>query len=133
MLMSNVITLFFRIRSLMSNVMTLGNADIDLISELLENPEIVARNLREPEAVAVVFQISRFGEVLRDSYLELESTFLVSYLFRLCNLTSKALKVLPVKGEEQQVLVARLALYAAVKAVLRQAMRVLGVKPVDKM
>jgi arginyl-tRNA synthetase len=36
-------------------------------------------------------------------------------------------------GEDQPVLLARLAMYAAVRAVLRQAMKVLGVKPVNRM
>jgi arginyl-tRNA synthetase len=109
-----------------------GNAEIDFVSELLERPEVTS-HLREPEAAALVFQLARFGEVLRDSYTELESTFLVNYLFRLCNLTSKTLKTLPVKGQDQTVLFARLAMFAAVKAVLRQGMKVLGVKPVDRM
>jgi hypothetical protein len=34
----------------------MGNAEIDLVSELLERPEVTSR-LCEPEAVAVVFQV----------------------------------------------------------------------------
>ena len=84
-------------------------------------------------SVALVFQIARFGEVLRDTYVTLESSHLVIYLFRLCNVTSKALKVLPVKGEEPEVSFARMALFASVRSVLRQGMKVLGVRPLDKM
>ena len=109
-----------------------GDTDIDLVAELLQNPDL-ASNLREPEAVAVVFHLARFSEVLRDSYVDLEPAFLVSYLFRLCNLTSKALKTLPVLGEERPVWLARLAMYAAVKAVLRQAMKTIGVQPLSRM
>ena len=110
----------------------IGDADIDLVAELLQNPDM-ASNLREPEAVAVVFHLARFSEVLRDSYTELEPAFLVTYLFRLCNLTSKALKTLPVLGEERPVWLARLAMYAAVKAVLRTAMKTIGVQPTNRM
>ena len=77
--------------------------------------------------------MARFGEVLRDSYLGLESSYLVLYLFRLCNLTSKALKVLNVKGEEPDIAFARLALFGGVRAVLRQGMKVLGIRPLDQM
>ncbi|CAG2056953.1 unnamed protein product, partial [Timema podura] len=50
--------------------------------------------LQETEAVLLVIEVARFDEVLNKSHEELEACVLVSYLFRLCNLTNQAFKVL---------------------------------------
>ena len=87
--------------------------------------------LPEPSAAALVLHLARYDEALRDAYLTLEPCVLVQYLFRLCNLTSKALTELPVKGSERPE--ARVALFAAAKETLARGMRVLGVEPLEQM
>lgn len=109
-----------------------STSDIDLEGEVKSNPDLM-NHLKEPEAVALVLQIARFSEALRDSYETLESSILVWYLFKLCDVTAKAIKVLPVKNELPEVALARLAMFASARAVLRQGFKVLGIRPLDEM
>lgn len=80
-----------------------------------------------------MIMMSKFSEVLRDAYIGLEPSVLVWYLFSLCDATSKAVKVLPVKGVEADLALARLVMFSASRATLRQGFRALGLKPLDQM
>ena len=88
--------------------------------------------LVEPEAINLVYRLATFDEALKDSYFELEPCILLNYLFRLCNETSKALKVLGVKtATSQDTAVERFALFCASRATLRYGMKLLGLRPLD--
>lgn len=76
---------------------------------------------------------SKFSEALRDSYVSLEPNILVWYLFSLCDATSRAIKTLPVKGVESDLALARLVMFSASRATLREGFRALGLKPLDQM
>ena len=90
--------------------------------------------LTEPCALELVFTISRYDEVLSSAYHSLEPHQLVLYLFRLCNNTSKALKLLPVKtAEDESVARARLMLFSCARETLGQGLTVLGIRPLDRM
>ena len=79
-------------------------------------------------------QISRFDEFLRDSYVDLEPHHLVRHLFLLCDAASRALKALRVRDAEDEATAdARLCLFAAARAVAKEAMQILGLRPLSKM
>ena len=89
--------------------------------------------LTESIAVELVWVISRYDEVLASSYTTLEAVTMVKFLFQLCNTTSKALKLLPVKNAETRDLAAaRIKLFAAARLTLADGMTVLGIRPLDK-
>ena len=90
--------------------------------------------LREDEALAVIYHLGKFDEVVRDSYVEMEPCHIVQFMFRLCNDTSKAIKMLPVKKADSDELASqRLRLFMAARATLRKAMKILGIKPLHEM
>ena len=91
-------------------------------------------HLREPSALDLVFSISRYDEVLSSAYHSLEPHQLVLYLLNLSSLTSKALKLLPVKtAGEASLGRARLALFSSARRTLAQGLTVLGIRPLDRM
>ena len=90
--------------------------------------------LTEKQAVNLVFRMAMFEEVLRDTYVNLEPSLLVHYLFDLSSDISKAFAHLGVKdAPDPQTARQRLALFAAAKSLLGQGLKVLGVVPLDKM
>ena len=98
-----------------------------------ETPPHPGDLLTEPCALDLVFIISRYDEVLSSAYHSLEPHQLVLYLFSLCNATSKALKLLPVKtAEELSLARARLMMFSSARRTLSQGLTVLGIRPLDR-
>ncbi|KAK8384446.1 hypothetical protein O3P69_009329 [Scylla paramamosain] len=89
--------------------------------------------LVEPTALALVKEIARFDEVLVETYHELEACVLLAYLFRLCSVTNAAFKQLQIKGAQQEVAEARLALFLAARHTLAAGMTILGLRPMQHM
>ena len=89
--------------------------------------------LSEPEAIKLVLKLAQFDENLALSYRQLEPSILVKYLFGLCSDISRAIKVLTVKGSDEETAVLRLILFTVSKKVLNHGMCILGLKPLEKM
>lgn len=89
--------------------------------------------IHEPEAILLLEQIARFDEVVHRAFKDLEACIIVNYLFRLCNATSRALKVLNVKHQPRDIAAQRLLLFNRARAVLCRAMKILGLKPLQSM
>uniref|UniRef100_A0A0P4W5B8 Probable arginine--tRNA ligase, mitochondrial n=1 Tax=Scylla olivacea TaxID=85551 RepID=A0A0P4W5B8_SCYOL len=89
--------------------------------------------LVEPMALALVKEIARFDEVLVETYHELEACVMLAYLFRLCSVTNAAFKQLQIKGAQQEVAEARLALFLAARHTLAAGMTILGLRPMQHM
>ena len=99
----------------------------------LDNDTSLGDLLTEQIAVELVWVISRYDEVLAASYTSLEAVTMVKFLFQLCNTTSKALKLLPVKNAETPDLAAaRYKLFSAARLTLADGMTVLGIRPLDR-
>ena len=99
----------------------------------LEKDTSLGDMLTEQIAVELVWVISRYDEVLAASYTSLEAVTMVKFLFQLCNTTSKALKLLPVKNAETPDLAAaRYKLFSAARLTLADGMTVLGIRPLDR-
>lgn len=89
--------------------------------------------LKEPQAIQLAQQISRFQLVLQSAALTREPSVLVAYLFDLAHAISAAHTTLRVKGEEINLSKARKLLFWSSKIVLRNALQILGLTPLTRM
>jgi arginyl-tRNA synthetase len=75
----------------------------------------------------------RFPFVVYSAYVQLEASTLVNYLFDLCHSISSAhvtLNVLNASPEEGK---SRLAIFHAARLVVAQGLKMLGLRPLEKM
>ena len=80
-----------------------SKVDIDSIqTELLD----------EPKALNMVFELSKFPEVVREALHAREPCTIVKYLFVIAHLTSECLEKIRVMGVEENLSVARMSLYS---------------------
>ncbi|XP_052867367.1 probable arginine--tRNA ligase, mitochondrial [Anopheles cruzii] len=88
----------------------------------------------EPEAAELICHILNFEPACSQAQQSLEACVLVNYLFRLCKSVNLALKALPIKHEPSpQKRMQRILLFSQAQNVLRTAMELLGLKPLDEM
>ncbi|XP_075859236.1 putative arginine--tRNA ligase, mitochondrial isoform X1 [Microcebus murinus] len=85
--------------------------------------------LQEPQSVSVLQHLLRFDEVLYRSSLDLQPRHIVSYLLTLSHLAAVAHKTLQIKNSPPEVAGARLHLFKAVRSVLANGMKLLGITP----
>ncbi|XP_059897127.1 probable arginine--tRNA ligase, mitochondrial isoform X1 [Gadus macrocephalus] len=110
-----------RLRSLIRTNSTMAAKEID--------PSL----LLEHRSIAILQHLLRFDEVLYQSNRDLQPRHLVTFLTKLSHLVASALRELPVKGSPDDVAQARLRLFSGACSVLASGMRILGIKPVEKM
>ena len=89
--------------------------------------------LVEPVAEDIVRMISKFPEVVKQAASTLEACTVVSYLFDLAHTISSAHSVLWVKDREQNIAEARMALFWAARVTLSNALRLVGLRPLERM
>ncbi|XP_051012127.1 probable arginine--tRNA ligase, mitochondrial [Acomys russatus] len=89
--------------------------------------------LQEPQSVSILQHLLRFDEVLYKSSQDLQPKHIVSYLLTLSHLAAVAHRTLQVKGTPTDVAGARLHLFKAVRSVLANGMKLLGITPVCRM
>ncbi|KAM5324355.1 putative arginine--tRNA ligase, mitochondrial isoform 2-T2 [Glossophaga mutica] len=89
--------------------------------------------LQEPQSVSILQHLLRFDEVLYRSSQDLQPRHIVSYLLTLSHLAAAAHKTLQIKGSPPEVAGARLHLFRAVRSVLANGMKLLGITPVCRM
>ncbi|XP_066110336.1 probable arginine--tRNA ligase, mitochondrial [Saccopteryx bilineata] len=89
--------------------------------------------LQEPQSVSVLQHLLRFDEVLYKSSQDLQPKHIVSYLLTLSHLAAAAHKTLHIKESPPDVAGARLHLFRAVRSVLANGMKLLGITPVCRM
>ena len=116
--------------SRLNNLIT-ENSAYQLTTEDLANLNVEL--LSEPEAAQLILRLAQFDEALAETYKDLQPSILVRYLFALCDDTSKAIKVLQVKGSSEEIAALRLALFQVAKNVLSYGMSILGLTPLNKM
>ncbi|XP_055598216.1 probable arginine--tRNA ligase, mitochondrial [Uranotaenia lowii] len=94
------------------------------------NPQL----LPEPEALAIVVEISKFDEILMESADSLESCVLVNYLFGLSNAINRAMTKLSIKNEScKEKAAQRMALFIAARKTLERGMEILGLRVLKEM
>lgn len=89
--------------------------------------------LTEKHAVDLCRLLAQWPDVLINTAKTQEPVTVLSYLFRMTHMLSSSYDVLKVIGSEPDVKMARMALYASARQVLNNGMRVLGLKPVQRM
>ncbi|XP_055981138.1 probable arginine--tRNA ligase, mitochondrial isoform X1 [Sorex fumeus] len=89
--------------------------------------------LQEPQCISVIQHLLRFDEVLYRSSQDLEPKHIVNYLLTLSHLAAVAHKTLHIRDSPPEVAGARLHLFRAVRSVLANGMKLLGITPVCKM
>ncbi|KAF1992128.1 putative Arginyl-tRNA synthetase, cytoplasmic [Aulographum hederae CBS 113979] len=96
----------------------------------LENANLTL--VTEPHAVNLVRLIAQYPDTIQNTMRTLEPSTVLTYLFRLIHTLNSSYSVLRVIGSEAELMKARLALYAAVRAVLNSGLRLLGLTPVER-
>lgn len=96
----------------------LANADLSLLTE--------------PHAINIVRLLAQWPDVVFNANQTLEPSTIVTYLFRMGHTLSSGYDVLKVVGSEENVKLARLAMYESAREVLNNGMRLLGLNPLDR-
>lgn len=89
--------------------------------------------LVEPCASNLIRLLAQYPDTLKKAMKNNEPSTIVTYLFSLTHVVSQCYDILWVAGQEEQLAVARLALYVAARQVLYNGMTLLGLTPVDRM
>ncbi|GME89240.1 unnamed protein product [[Candida] boidinii] len=90
------------------------------------------KNQRE-KTESLIRIMSSYPDTLRYASKNHEPSTIVTYLFKLAHQFSSTYKVLRVVGQDKEVLLARLALFSAVRQILNNGLRLLGITPVERM
>jgi arginyl-tRNA synthetase len=102
--------------------------DFDVNLETLDLSLLV-----EPQTVDLMKWVSRFPEVVVDAQNSMEPCTVVQYCFELCHSFSKAYEVLYVKDREYPQAHARLAMYKSTRITLGNAIKMIGLRPLERM
>ncbi|KAI0047130.1 arginyl-tRNA synthetase [Auriscalpium vulgare] len=105
--------------------------------ELLPLPpptEIATDTITEPAAREIVFLLGTYPDVVKTALRTHEPSGVVTYLFRLSHAISSAWETVVVKGEaDVDKARARMWLYVCARDVLGAAMRLLSIRPLERM
>lgn len=99
----------------------------------LEAEKIDFNLLTEPQAHNLLRMLAKYPEIVLEAHKTLEPCTVVQYCFELCHVVSAAYEALYVKGREQPLAHARLALYVCARVVLGNALRLVGLTPLERM
>jgi arginyl-tRNA synthetase len=88
--------------------------------------------LKEDHAVNLVRSIAQWPDVYLQTLKTLEPTTVLTYLFRMAHALSSSYDHLQIVGSEEDLKNARMALYESARQVLWNAMRLLGLNPVQR-
>ncbi|CAG8446288.1 5654_t:CDS:2 [Ambispora gerdemannii] len=89
--------------------------------------------LKDPEAFELAFQIAQYPDTVLKSFDESQPRILTHYLFTLAHTISQAVRILRVKGMNQDLAESRLLLFWTAKLTMGNGLRLLGLKPLEKM
>jgi arginyl-tRNA synthetase len=97
------------------------------------NPDADITLLTEKPAIDLIEQIARFPDVVIAARKGFEPCTIVVYALQLSHAVSSALEALWVVGQEAPIAEARLLLYWAARQTLGNALRLIGLKPLEHM
>jgi len=89
--------------------------------------------LSEPGARAIVYLLASYPEVVRTAIKTYEPSGVVTFCFRLSHAISGAWETLVVLGQEEELALARLWLFVSARDVLGAALRLLSIRPLERM
>ncbi|ODQ49244.1 hypothetical protein PICMEDRAFT_14712 [Pichia membranifaciens NRRL Y-2026] len=99
--------------------------------EFTKKYKLLESQIEKTQALARV--MASYPDTLRYASKNYEPSTVVTYLFKLTHQFSSTYKVLRVIGEDREVMIARLALFSAVRQILHNGMILLGITPVERM
>ena len=108
-----------------------ANAELEIWAADLDTLDW--NSLQEPEALQLILKLAQFEEHFAQCYTNLEPCILVKYLFELTNDCGKAIKVLKVKDTPKEQAVPRFVLFQVTQNILHFSMKILGLRPLEKM
>ena len=118
-------------------------AHVRLASIERKNPELIplpqpaaidTSLLTEPSARDIVFLLASYPDVVKNALKSSEPSTIVTFAFRLAHAISSAWETVVVKGEaDVEKARARMWLYVSARDVLGAAMRLLTLRPLDRM
>lgn len=88
--------------------------------------------LTEPHAVNLVRVLAQWPDVVQNTLRTLEPTTVGAYLFRMTHALSSSYDHLRIVGTEPELQKARMALYDCARITLNNAMRLIGLSPVER-
>lgn len=88
--------------------------------------------LQERHAIELMRTLAQWPDVFLNTMKTLEPTTILTYLFKMTHMISSSYDHLQVVGSEEKLMKARAALYFASRQVLGNAMRLLGLNPVER-
>jgi arginyl-tRNA synthetase len=97
------------------------------------NPNADLSLLKEKSALNLIEQIARYPDLIVSTRKTLEPCNVVTYALQLSHLVSSALEELWVMGQEKPLAEARLLLYWAARQTLGNALRLIGLEPLERM
>ncbi|RKP05223.1 arginyl-tRNA synthetase [Thamnocephalis sphaerospora] len=106
---------------------------IERNAKVTVNPNADVTLLTEKAALDLVEQIARYPDLLLATRKSMEPCNVVTYALQLSHLVSSALESLWVVGQEQPVAEARLLLYWSARQTLGNALRLIGLTPLEQM
>ncbi|KAI7850352.1 hypothetical protein BDC45DRAFT_518620 [Circinella umbellata] len=102
-------------------------------SGLTINPNADVELLTEPEAIEVLRTVAQYPDLVRSLMNGLEPCNVVTYAFKLSHEISACFEALWVRGAAPELADARLLMYYCARVTLGNAMRLLGLKPLERM
>ncbi|RHZ77586.1 hypothetical protein Glove_174g131 [Diversispora epigaea] len=97
------------------------------------NPSANLDLLTEKSAIDLINMIAQYPDVIKSAKYTLEPCTIVTYIMKLCHIVSVTLETLYVMGTERQLAEARLLMYWAARITLGNALKLLGLKPLERM
>ncbi|PVH92138.1 arginyl-tRNA synthetase [Periconia macrospinosa] len=111
------------------------------VCSLLSNAGVLASEtesanldlLVEPQAILVVRLLAQYPDIIQKTLKKLEPVTILEYLSHLTHAVNSSYDVLHVAGSEPELKKARAALYEAAKCVISNAMKILGLTPLERL
>ncbi|KAI1844508.1 hypothetical protein JX265_009997 [Neoarthrinium moseri] len=89
--------------------------------------------LTESHATELIRVLAQWPDVVQNTLRTLEPTTVMTYLFKMTHTLSASYDHLRIVGSEPELMKARMALYDSARITLNNAMRLLGLSPVERM
>ncbi|OLL26307.1 Arginine--tRNA ligase, cytoplasmic [Neolecta irregularis DAH-3] len=90
-------------------------------------------SLNERQAINLLRILSQYPDVVLSAFKTQEPSTIVTYLFKMTHCMSSCYDVLWVANQPHHIALPRMALYRAARVVLGNALRLLGITPVERM
>ncbi|KAI5160648.1 arginyl-tRNA synthetase [Nematocida ausubeli] len=90
-------------------------------------------DLGSDKCYELLFLLGRYPSVLAESIRGHEPSVIVTYILQICQLVNSIFRVVWVANQPEEIARARLAMYEAIRYVLADAVRILGMKPLEVM